>query len=67
LPKLELITLTPVLANVQGGRVLVHGIDGLNRSAAVVLAFAMSSVVCTMEEAVFYLQVLRPHLHVNNN
>lgn len=49
----------------KGGRVLVHGIDGLNRSAAVILAYAMSSVVCTMEEAVFYLQVLRPHLHLD--
>ena len=48
----------------QNGKILVHGIEGLNRSAAVVIAYLMSSATCILEEAQFYLRVLRPHLQV---
>ena len=39
--------------------------EGLNRSAAVVIAFLMQSTPCTLEDAFFYTQVLRPFIRVN--
>ena len=48
----------------QGGRVLVHGIEGLNRSAAVLMAFLMSMSNCLLEDAFVYMKSLRPHLMV---
>ena len=48
----------------QGGRILIHGVDGLNRSAAVVIAYLMKSHPCLLEEAFFYVQVLRPFIRV---
>ena len=48
----------------QGGKILVHGIEGLNRSAAVVVAFLMTASYCVLEDAYFYLKVLKPHLQV---
>lgn len=48
----------------QNGKILVHGVEGLNRSAAVVIAFLMRSTPCLLEEAYFYLQVLRPFMRV---
>jgi hypothetical protein len=48
----------------QKGRILVHGVEGLNRSAAVVIAYLMKSTPCILEDAFFYLQVLRPFLRV---
>lgn len=46
----------------KGGRVLVHGIEGLNRSAAVLMAFLMSMSNCLLEDAFVYMKSLRPHL-----
>jgi len=39
------------------GRILVHGVEGLNRSAAVVIAHLMKSIPCILEDAYFYMQV----------
>jgi len=41
----------------RNGRVLVHGVEGLNRSAAVLIAHLMKSVPCILEDAYFYVQV----------
>lgn len=49
----------------QGGRVLVHGVDGLNRSAAVIIAYLMKSHPALLEEAFFYVQTLRPFIRVH--
>ena len=54
----------PFSLHVQGGKILVHGIEGLNRSAAVVVAFLMTASYCVLEDAYFYLKVLKPHLQV---
>ena len=48
----------------QNGRIFVHGGEGLNRSAAVIIAYLMRSLPCLLEEAYFYLQVIRPFLKV---
>ena len=49
----------------QGGKILVHGIEGLNRSAAVIVAYLMTTSICVLEDAYFYLKVLKPHLQVS--
>ena len=41
---------------------MVHGIEGLNRSAAVLMAFLMSMSNCLLEDAFVYMKTLRPHL-----
>ena len=43
---------------------MVHGIEGLNRSAAVLMAFLMSMSNCLLEDAFVYMKSLRPHLMV---
>jgi len=48
-----------------GGKILVHGIEGLNRSAAVVVAYLMTATYCVLEDAYFYLKVLKPHLQID--
>lgn len=48
-----------------GGRVLVHGVDGLNRSAAVIIAYLMKSHPALLEEAFFYVQTLRPFIRMD--
>jgi len=48
-----------------GGKILVHGIEGLNRSAAVVVAYLMTATYCILEDAYFYLKVLKPHLQID--
>lgn len=45
---------------------MVHGVEGLNRSAAVVISYLMQSTPCTLEDAFFYIQVLRPFIRVSN-
>ncbi len=45
---------------------LVHGVEGLNRSAAVTMAHLMKSTPCILEDAYFYMQVLRPFIRVIN-
>ena len=63
---LILLGITTVLpTRVQGGKILVHGVEGLNRSAAVVMAYLMKSTPCILEDAYFYLQVLRPFIRVS--
>ena len=57
----------PCSLHAQGGKILVHGIEGLNRSAAVVVAFLMTASYCVLEDAYFYLKVLKPHLQVGNH
>ena len=49
----------------QGGKVLVHGVEGLNRSAAVIMAFLMSSTTCLLDDVFVYIQSLRPHLQLD--
>ena len=48
----------------QNGRIFVHGVEGLNRSAAVIIAYLMRATPCLLDEAYFYLQVLRPFIRV---
>ncbi len=48
----------------KGHKLLVHGVEGLNRSAAVVMAHLMKSTPCILEDAYFYMQVLRPFIRV---
>ena len=45
---------------------MVHGVEGLNRSAAVIIAYLMKSTPCILEEAYFYMQVLRPYIRVRS-
>jgi len=49
----------------KGGKVLVHGIEGLNRSAAVLMAFLMSNTTCILEDVFIYMKYLRPHLSLD--
>ena len=44
---------------------MVHGIEGLNRSAAVLMAFLMSNTTCILEDVFIYMKYLRPHLSVS--
>ena len=48
----------------QNGRIFVHGVEGLNRSAAVIIAYLVRATPCLLDEAYFYLQVLRPFIRV---
>ena len=50
----------------QNGRIFVHGVEGLNRSAAVIIAYLMRATPCLLDEAYFYLQVLRPFIRVTH-
>ena len=50
----------------QGGRIMVHGVEGLNRSAAVIIAHLMQSTPCLLEDAYFYVQVLRPFIKLDD-
>ena len=50
--------------NFQNGRIFIHGVEGLNRSAAVIIAYLMRATPCLLDEAYFYLQVLRPFIRV---
>jgi len=43
-----------------GGRVLIHCDQGVNRAAAVTMAYLMAARGCTLEDAYFYLESLRP-------
>ncbi|XP_037068202.1 probable rhodanese domain-containing dual specificity protein phosphatase [Pollicipes pollicipes] len=43
-----------------GGRVLIHCDQGVNRAAAVTLAYLMADKGCTLEDAYFFLESLRP-------
>ncbi|KAF0312988.1 Dual specificity protein phosphatase 18 [Amphibalanus amphitrite] len=40
---------------------------GVNRSAAVALAYLMASAGCTLEDAYFYLESVRPAVHVSRH
>ncbi len=48
----------------QNGVIFVHGVEGLNRSAAVIIAYLMKATPCTLEDAFFYVRMLRPFLRV---
>jgi protein-tyrosine phosphatase len=47
-----------------GGKVLIHGVEGLNRSAAVIMAYIMSTTTSVLEDVFLYVKNLRPHLEV---
>ena len=42
------------------GRILILGDQGVNRSAAVAMAFLMQDRNCTLEDAFYYVKSLRP-------
>ena len=44
----------------------MHGVEGLNRSAAVIMAFLMSSTTCLLDDVFIYIQSLRPHLQLDD-
>ena len=45
---------------------MVHGVEGLNRSAAVIMAFLMTSTTCLLDDVFVYIQSLRPHLQLDD-
>jgi len=49
----------------QGGRVLIHGLEGLNRSAAVTMAYLMLTTTCLLDDVFLYIKSLRPHLQLD--
>lgn len=44
----------------------MHGVEGINRSAAVIMAFLMSNTTSQLEDVFLYIKSLRPHLNVNS-
>jgi len=49
----------------KGGRVLIHGLEGLNRSAAVTMAYLMLTTTCLLDDVFLYIKSLRPHLQLD--
>lgn len=49
------------------GRVLVHGISGISRSATLVIAYVMTQKMCTYIEAYKYVQLRRFCIHPNES
>ena len=50
-----------------GGRVLVHGCDGHDQSAGVVLAALMRHYSATLEDCLWYLSASRPGVNLSHN
>lgn len=44
---------------------LIHGLEGLNRSAAVTMAYLMLTTTCLLDDVFLYIKSLRPHLQVS--
>lgn len=49
------------------GRVLIHGISGISRSATLVIAYVMTQKVCSFDEAYRYVQQRRFCIHPNES
>jgi len=49
-----------------GGRVLVHGCDGFDQSAAVVVAALMRHFTATLEDCLWLLHSSRPGVHISS-
>ncbi|XP_071442569.1 serine/threonine/tyrosine-interacting-like protein 1 [Hetaerina americana] len=47
------------------GRVLISGEQGVNRSAALVMAFLMKDRACTLEDAYYYVRRCRPAVQLS--
>lgn len=65
LSTLKLTTTFITDAIVGGGTVLVHGCDGFDQSAAVVAAYLMSRMACSLEDSLWFLEAARPGVRIS--